>query len=44
VQVLMPSVEASVLLFEAGLSSAWRTPVWIFVEAGAKIDSSLMVT
>jgi hypothetical protein len=38
--VLMPVVEGSVPLFEAGRSSARRNPVWMFVAEGAKIEAS----
>lgn len=43
-RVLTPSVEGSEPLFEAGLSSARRKPVWMSVAEGAKIEASERVT
>jgi hypothetical protein len=39
-RVLMPVVEGSVPLLEAGRSSARRKPVWMFVAEGANMDAS----
>jgi hypothetical protein len=42
--VFTPEVEGSVLVFEAGISSARRKPVCTFVAEGVNMDLSLMVT
>ena len=42
--VLTPNVDGSVPLFDAGLSSARRNPVCMFVAEGAKIEASESVT
>lgn len=39
---LWPTVELSVPLLVAGMSSARRNPVWMFVVEGAKMDLSDM--